>query len=139
MRTASRGERMTTVLTAPPGCHPHGGSGVFVTFRHSQQTRAITGNWQSTLFLLTSRLNHTTRISSHHLALINGCGSAGPGSAKKQLQWTHCMASYLITSLPFLCSYFTFPSSLLSNFLLYITAFIYPAGVDPVLIDERTY
>lgn len=62
---------------------------------------------------LASRLNHTTRISSHNLALINRRGSTGPGSAKNSFNSTHCMASYLIMPhyTPTFCSYLTFPSS----------------------------
>lgn len=75
--------------------------------KHSFTCRLCVTQTHSTPHIWTT----PTGIRSHHLALINRCGSAGPGSAKKAaLIWSHCMASYLIT--PRLCSYSTIPSSL---------------------------
>lgn len=88
--------------------------------------------------LLASHQNHTTRISSRHLALINRCCSTDPGSAKKKkkksFKSTHCMASYLLTplSLPVATSPSHHPPD---EFLIVYNLFI----KTPVLIDERTY
>lgn len=98
----------------------------------------------------TSHLNHRTRTSSHHLALINKCGSTGPGSAKKEKKKKSSFDSTpqhgfisnntpLPSSLPSVATSPSHHPPPPSNFLLYISSFIYQTGVDPVLIDERTH